>query len=161
MPPRGFKDETTLNDLSVDEQQYLMGDRGWGMNEVMNTGHCDRVDCDNYYASSKSSSFCPIKRNNTANRCGSDRLLCATCVTKFVEVPGAICNDCYADEVEGRYKQTWRCKSCGQKDEGLSENGLCINCENEYTIRDWCSSCGEVKWVSESTSICHECESRY
>lgn len=158
-----------LNDFSVkehyayqeqadrEELAHKLGDRGWGMNDTSQTGHCSDESCRNYYGSS-SVNFCPTCQNNPKAECYSHRERCVTCASKFVDLPGEECQDCFANEADGRYKQQWKCKNCGEYDEGLDSRGFCEACKKEYDHRDFCDYCGEFKAISNESFRCYDCE---
>lgn len=68
-----------------------------------------------------------------------------------------MCDDCYAEQSEGRHTQRWKCKVCGEMEEGLNSNSMCMSCMEEYTIYDTCDICGNQNYISEDTYHCYKC----
>lgn len=142
----------------TESEAHKLGNRGWGMNDTSQTGHCSDDSCRNYY-SSTSTNFCPTCQNNPKAECYSHRERCVTCSSKFVDLPGAECSDCFASRDEEFYKQLWKCKNCGEHDEGLDpKTNFCEACTKEYDHRDYCDYCGDFKYISNENYKCHDCE---
>lgn len=158
-PVRRDEHQQTEIQAELDSQAHKFGDRGWGLNDTAQTGHCSDEGCRNYFSSS-SVNFCPTCQNNPKAECYSHRERCVTCLSKFVELPGAECNDCAANEADGRYKQLWACKNCGEKHEGVDSKGFCEACAIEYNSREFCDFCGQFKYISDETYRCFDCENQ-